>query len=185
MHTKNILNENNLVTLIALAEGIKTSRPMTGPADLNELASRLKDLAKACDPDSTDTISAYVNGAWFTYPNANALVTKAGLKVEAEASRLVQATMHLIEDLFTGRSVGLLDLGGIPNDIDGDTNEGADTEVFDGQYGRIAKYMGSIKVDHSHSPELDGQQWVTTNESTKPRWSSKVVRVVVPTGYIK
>ena len=174
MHTKNILNENNLVTLIALAEGIKTSRPMTGPADLNELASRLKDLAKACDPDSTDTISAYVNGAWFTYPNANALVTKAGLKVEAEASRLVQATMHLIEDLFTGRSVGLLDLGGIPNQ-----EEPCEVCAFNGQ-----QHCGKHRIQDGNNfipmgVGLDGQQWgAFTNESATPRWHTKVVRVV-------
>jgi len=149
---KNInLNKNQIIALVALAEGIKTSRPMTGPADLLDLSARLAELAKACDDRNTDTISASVNGISFFYPNANALVTKAGLKVEAEANRLVAATLHLIEDLYTGHASGTVVIGGIPtSDTDGDT------EVSNDQYGRIAKYVGSIKVDCMPTGICDG-----------------------------
>lgn len=189
MHKNINIDKKNLVLLAALAEGIKQVRPTSGPADLLDLATRLNGLAKACNPDSTDTIEVQVNGMYFTYPNTNALVTKAGLRVEAEAQRLTSATMHFIEDLFGGHAAGVATVGGIPNanDSDGDTNEGSDQEFFDGlkDVNRplgIKKYMGSIDVqDPVFIPmgvNLDGQQWgAFTNESPKPRWHTKVVRV--------
>ena len=149
MNTKINLDKKSLVTLVALAEGIKTSRPMTGPADLLDLATRLAELAKACD--DRNTVTACVNGMYFTYDNASALVNKAAGKVEAEANRLVSATLHLVEDLFSGHAAGTVTVGGIPtNDTDGD-NQGGDQEVFD----RLARPFAIKKY-----PELDGHVFV-------------------------
>ena len=198
MHKNINIDKKNLVTLTALAEGIKQVRSGTGIADLLGLATRLNGLAKACDPDSKVGIEVQVNGMTFAYPNTNALVTKAGLRVEAEAQRLTSATMHQIDDLFGGHAAGEATVGGIPNanDTDGDLNEGSDQEVFDDQYGRIPKYMGSLDIGHKNVQDpvfipmgvnLDGQQWgAFTNESPKPRWHTKVVRVAghLPTAII-
>jgi hypothetical protein len=163
MHNKNILNQKQIVVLVALAEGIKTSRVGTNPADLVDLASRLEGLAKACDDRNSVTVT--VNGMTFTYANASTLVTKAAAKVEAEANRLVSSTLHLIEDLYTGHASGTVIIGGIPddntNDIDGDNapHDGADTEVFD-RLGHkdvtrpsvIRKYFGSLKTSTDRMP---------------------------------
>jgi hypothetical protein len=157
MNTKNILNANQIVTLVALAEGIKQVRPTSGPADLNDLARRLNEMAKACDDNCKVSVAASVNGMWFTYPNANALVTKAGLRAEAEANRLVSSTMHLVEDLFAGHAIGQVVIGGFPdtNDTDGDTNEGGDTEVFD-------------RLGHKDVRPLVNKKYVRSTESV--RW---------------
>jgi hypothetical protein len=176
MRTNINLDKKSIITLVALAEGIKTSRSGTGIADLLDLATRLNGLAKACDDNCTVTVAASVNGCWFEYPNTNALVTKAGLKVEAEANRLVSATMHLVEDLYTGHSVGQVVIGGFPDtsDTDGDTNEGGDTEVFDGYKDvtrplAIRKYVGSVNVP-------------TGNDGKIPKYFGSITTDRMPTG---
>jgi hypothetical protein len=129
MHTNNVkLNKNQIISLVALAEGIKQVRPNSGPADLLDLAARLRDLARAVD--DRNTIEVRINGMHFGYDNATSLVNKAAWKVEAEAQRLVSSTLHLVEDLFGGHAAGALVIGGIPDGADL-TNEGGDQEVFD------------------------------------------------------